>query len=822
MSRPRGLWLLVVVLALVAIIAPPRAKAQDPEQVRKVIESSKAFLRRSQNKDGSWPNVALGGDPTALCALALLNAGEKLDSPTIQRALEYIRKRKLVNTYAVSLELMVLCAAEPRTDAAQIVQRAKWLVDLQIKTGNTAGMWDYGKSRPGRGDNSNSQFALLGLYEAERALKRLKTPSPIPTSTWTLALEHWMRSQNDNGSWGYMDKGEDGYGSMTCAGIASIIIAAGQLQGSSATLAGDTVKCCATERDNEPARRVKRGLDWLGNGATFAANKGLRQGAYYYYMYALERVGRMTARRFIGESDWYREGIKELLRRPNRQYVFEPGNVHGEHDPHVATSFALLFLAKGNRPILIGKLKYGGRGGEDWNHHSSDALVLTQFVEEKWHRDLSWYVIDANVATADDYQQAPVIYINGSQGLPFMRDPAQAAKVGKALREYIDRGGFIYAEACCDNSAEFDRDFRAFMKGPVFENVGGNDFQDVLGDHEVWFYEGQSKEMIERMRALYGGRRSDGDGWLEEIRRGCRTAVIYCSRPPKPQDPNAVAPSCYWELQAGIGRDGRLPDAVNANVAASLELGVNIMAYATGRKVKDKLKTLADEAAAPNVTSERAILDIRQAIYDGTWNAAPGALKRIQRELQRQAGIPVPTDRREIEILDPKLSDHHLIFLHGRNSFKFSDKQREQLRQYVERGGTIMADAVCASPPFDQAFREEMQQIFKGRELKAIPADHKLFTEEAGGFDLKDKVKLRLPSRIGEPGAAPGQPPRVAEHETPKLEGIAFENGRYGVIYSKYDLSCSLEGQQSAKCPGYDSDDAAKIAVNIVLYSMAP
>ena len=110
----------------------------------------------------------------------------------------------------------------------------------------------------------------------------------------------------------------------------------------------------------------------------------------------------------------------------------------------------------------------------------------------------------------------------------------------------------------------------------------------------------------------------------EAVAVGCRTAVIYCSRPPAARDNNVVAPSCYWELQAGVGREGRLPNAVAVNVNAALELGVNIMAYATGRKVKAKLDQLADESGGPNVASDRAILDIRQAIYDGTWNAAAG------------------------------------------------------------------------------------------------------------------------------------------------------------------------------------------------------
>ena len=39
------------------------------------------------------------------------------------------------------------------------------------------------------------------------------------------------------------------------------------------------------------------------------------------------------------------------------------------------------------------------------------------------------------------------------------------------------------------------------------------------------------------------------------------------------------------------------------------------------------------------------------------------------------------------------------------------------------------------------------------------------------------------------------------------------------VIYSKYDISCALDLQASVACTGYVPEDAAKIAVNVVLYS---
>jgi len=49
---------------------------------------------------------------------------------------------------------------------------------------------------------------------------------------------------------------------------------------------------------------------------------------------------------------------------------------HGEDNPLVGTSFALLFLSKGRWPVLLGKLQYGP--GNDWNQHRSDVGNLTR------------------------------------------------------------------------------------------------------------------------------------------------------------------------------------------------------------------------------------------------------------------------------------------------------------------------------------------------------------------------------------------------------------------------------------------------------------
>ena len=55
----------------------------------------------------------------------------------------------------------------------------------------------------------------------------------------------------------------------------------------------------------------------------------------------------------------------------------------------------------------------------------------------------------------------------------------------------------------------------------------------------------------------------------------------------------------------------------------------------------------------------------------------------------------------------------------------------------------------------------------------------------------------------------------------PELEGIEI-GGRLAVIFSPYDISCALEQHESLQCPGYTREDAARIALNVLMYSLSP
>ena len=202
MSCFSGLWGCVVILVVWFAVqlggnVPCRANVTR-EEVERAIREGVRYLKTQQRADGSWSDVeneAKTGT-TSLITLALLTAGEKAESPVIRKALDYLRgygPNDLKSTYAIALQTMVFAAAEPENDQLRIASNVSWLERAQIKPAdpvNWAGSWTYSDSKRTRpGDNSNTQYALLGLHAASEA------GVPVKPEVWELARAYWERSQ---------------------------------------------------------------------------------------------------------------------------------------------------------------------------------------------------------------------------------------------------------------------------------------------------------------------------------------------------------------------------------------------------------------------------------------------------------------------------------------------------------------------------------------------------------------------------------------------------------------------------------------------------
>jgi hypothetical protein len=184
--------------------------------------------------------------------------------------------------------------------------------------------------------------------------------------------------------------------------------------------------------------------------------------------------------------------------------------------------------------------------------------------------------------------------------------------------------------------------------------------------------------------------------------------------------------------RSGRGQEFAAP--VQAQVDAALAIGINVLAYATNRELESKEQMFhAQTDKRPSDTVAQGRMSIAKLRHPGGCNAAPRALVTLLETAGRELDIRVDTREHLINITHETLFDHHLVFMHGRNRFRLTDAERKQLKTFIQRGGMLFADSICASGAFTESFRREMSAIFPEHKLQPIPADDPIFTPQRRG-----------------------------------------------------------------------------------------
>lgn len=772
-------WGLILVPLLLVGESRPTAYSQEvtSDAVQEAIDQFASYFRRTQTRgkgerDGAWQgHEDQGAGLTSLIVLALLSSGRGPENSEVARAMEYIRREKPKKVYEASLQCMALCACQPGRDRDLIERNVDWLIKAQQRSD---GGWSYGQER-GASDESNSQFAVLALWEASRL------GIEIPKESLQNARNYWLTQMLPGGTWGY--RGERApRGSMTCAGITSMVILEDALISMDAAVDGERMMCCgggADKRAYDPAIS----LEWLANNFSVNDNPGLREW-YMYYMYALERVGRLTGQRFIGNHDWYREGADAILKR--RDAIggkIRGGNAESEV---AATAMALLFLSKGKRQVVIGQLQHGvNPQSQDWNRHRRSIQHMTGHIEQAWKRDLAWQSLRIQRATLADLLETPVLFISGAD--EFILTPQQR----RLLKDYVDQGGFIFAEACngdgCRGTA-FEESFRREM-----ELIFDKPLQKLPPTHPVWTAE--ARVIPEALPEGF---------WLYGIEACCRTSVIY----------SPISLSCRWELSKPYGAKPNHAKQVKDQLDNAVKIGLNVVAYATGRELKDKLDAIQIVQADLNRQSlERGSLSIAKLRHGGGDDETPRSVSNLLELYRRETKAMVEPKTPKLPANSPELDKYPIVYIHGRSKFLFSEDELKGIRRHIENGGMILGDAVCGADAFAESIRKEFTRALPDAVWRTLPPDHPLLLKEGpGGFDLRN-VALIDP-------AAGGNDLQNARREGPAIIEALEWNGRLVVLFSPNDLSCALESKHSLQCRGYVREDAFRIGMNMLLYSL--
>ena len=504
-------------------LAPVQAQqnaGQEPlvQKVKVSIERAIKFLREQENGRGNWEvdgeSAARKGGWTSLAMLALLNSGIRPEDPMIQRGLVFLRTVDPKQTYSVGLQTMVFVLAAQPQDKPLIERNVKWLLETRIPAKNgRAGGWGYG-SGDGTPDNSNTQYALLGIHEG------IKAGAQVSERTLRELQTDILGNQQGDGGWSYRNEPFTTL-TMTTAGLCNLIITGMDLQKGKQKLRPDgTADDCGIYEENLALRRAFR---WLGDN--FPARLRSQEDAMrtlrhpFYALYGIERAGRLTGQRYFAGHDWYRVGCDYLVSVQDADGSFGSGRGGaGALDswPVVATSFALLFLAKGRTPVLVSKLTHNGE--QSWNRKRSDMRNLVEFTSRQVFEGLplAWQVFDTSRvdletqdrirAVAGELLQSPIVWFNGHDRVP-------GGSQVNLLKEYVANGGFIVAEACC-GSPQFDVEFRRLVK----ELFPDNELIRLPDGHPIWTASG--KFLVDPAEfPLYG------------ISQGCKTVLVYSPKP---------------------------------------------------------------------------------------------------------------------------------------------------------------------------------------------------------------------------------------------------------------------------------------------------
>jgi hypothetical protein len=147
--------------------------------------------------------------------------------------------------------------------------------------------------------------------------------------------------------------------------------------------------------------------------------------------------------------------------------------------------------------------------------------------------------------------------------------------------------------------------------------------------------------------------------------------------------------------------------------------------------------------AAPAVKTGQFVFPRLQfTVYDETtdmWNISPIGDVNLRKKLQSLTNINVSQDPKVVHLGDfDEMCRFPFVFMTSEGYFKLPEKEEKNLREFLERGGFVLADDCAFASREDRFFRcyiELLNKLFPDNPVRKIPLDHEIFHCY---FDLPD------------------------------------------------------------------------------------
>ena len=623
----------------------------------------------------------------ALCVYALLHSGQALntggqkvlgvDDPFVQQILEKLKSYRMEYTYHRSLRAAALAVFNRSQDTQSLEDDVRWLLAAGPRGAYTYTL-PQNNYEAGAWDNSNSQYGLLGVWSGAQV------GMSISQNYWHAVIAHWAQCANGNGTFGYTMG--DASTTMTCAGIASLLVARDYADNSAANARIPTRPT--------PLPALDTGLNWMDEGdncMTRLAGDGM--GGTGYGLYGLERVGLASGYKYFGRHDWYSELARILVAQQHQDgsWGVTPA-ANGQVSPQtlIDTAYALLFLARGRHPILYNKLRYEG----DWNDRPNDVSHLTRFAAHALERPLNWQVVNLR-RNWFDWMDCPVLYISGDRAIKL------APQDYMALRDFANGGGMIFTHAD-GGSGEFNK----WVTDTIRILFPKYELMTVPRDHPVY-------SMVYPLK---------NPPPLLSINNGSRTLLVH--------SPTDLAGG--WQQNWTDERK------------TEFQLGVNLFVYAAGKGI---LKNrLASNYIPPDPDRPDGVRQIARLEYAAEWDPEPYAWTRFSRFFQWETHLaiePVTIKLKELAPLSTPAS-FPLATLTGTVRHDFTPAECQAAKSYVQSGGILLIDACGGSAAFNKSIQTTLlPAAFPDAVFHDITAAHPLLVPSRPGANDLSRSLLR-------------------------------------------------------------------------------
>ncbi len=427
-------------------------------------------------------------------------------------------------------------------------------------------------------------------------------------------------------------------------------------------------------------------------------------------------------------------------------------------------------------PALVGNMTFSDisakKAGLSWETTIIDLEKWVHFTNDQLAQRYRFVNTDFGKFTYDP-TELPIVYFTGWKPLPQFDDGTI-----QRMRQYLMDGGTWVVHSNCGRP-EFNNSFRR----EIARMFPDREMAAIPTDHPIYsaFYKIQEMS-VRRGKEPW----QKVPPYLEVINIGTRAAVIF----------SPIDLSCGWDANANPIEGGILYAQDDA-----LKLGSNIMTYCLAEYQYGRF--FANQKVYHQATdATRDQLVLGQIMHNGDWDPTPHGLPNLLKNVDQSTTLHVQFKRVPVDPEKGDIFSFPVLYMVGQRKFQFNDATRKRLRDYLDKGGVMVVDCAVGSSEFDGAFRNEIKEIYKDRQLKPLPANHGLFNF------INDTRSVQL---------APLARTLFGNVAQPRLEVIEVD-GMLPVIYSRLSLSAGWEQLPRAYNVGYADQDALKLGVNVLMY----